>query len=95
MTARFANPLARGGASVVQSVRAIKCWTRKVLDLPDEAVVSVNEVACPVPGCPPRETIILVMQGSETHQASIHKAMAWVSQDDVRLAFNPAMTPQG
>ena len=87
MSSAFANPLARGTASVIDKARAIKRWTRERLALPDEAVVSVNELACHLPGCPPRETVVLVMQDGRTTQASIHKAIQEVTEDDVVDAF--------
>jgi len=87
MSEAFVNPLARNGPSVINSARAIKSWVRKLLTLPDEAVVSVSELACHVPGCPPKETVILVMQGTETVQASVRKSMKGVTEDDIAHAF--------
>src|SRR5690606_29663987 len=54
------------------------------------AVVSVSELACHVPGCPPKETVILVMHGTETVQASVHKPMKDVTENDVAHAFSAA-----
>ncbi|MBY3246108.1 hypothetical protein HFO16_32875 [Rhizobium laguerreae] len=93
MSEAFVNPLARNGPSVINSARAIKSWARKLLLLPDEAVVSVSELACHVPGCPPKEIVILVMQGTETVQASIHKPMREVTEDDVAEAFSTSVSP--
>ncbi|RXT29780.1 hypothetical protein B5P46_01500 [Rhizobium leguminosarum] len=93
MSEAFVNPLERNGPSVVTSARAIKFWARKLLLLPDDAVVSVSELACHVPGCPPKETVILVMQGTETVQASVHKPMTDVTEDDVAHAFSAASNP--
>lgn len=94
MSQAFVNPLARNGPSVINSARAIKFWARKLLSLPDEAVVSVSELACHVPGCPPKETVILVMQGTETVEGSIHKPMKDVTEDDVAHAFSTASNSQ-
>lgn len=93
MSGAFVNPLARGGPSVVSSARSIKLWVREVLTMPDDAVVSVSELACHAPGCPPKETVILVMHGTETVQISIHKAMKDVTDDDVAHAFSAAFNP--
>ncbi|KKX25654.1 hypothetical protein [Rhizobium sp. LC145] len=87
MSEAFVNPLARNGPSVVSSARSIKLWARKLLSLPDEAVVSVSELACHVPGCPPKETVMLVMQGGRTMQVSIHKAMREVRLQDLAAAL--------
>jgi hypothetical protein len=93
MSEAFVNPLARNSPSVINSARAIKFWVRKLLKVPDDAVVSVSELACHVPGCPPKETVILVMQDAETAQASVHKAMTDVTEDDIAHAFSPASNP--
>lgn len=90
MSEAFVNPLARNGLSVINSARAIKSWARDRLALPEDAVVSVSELACHVAGCPPKETVILVMQGAETVQGSIHMAMTDVTADDVARAFSTA-----
>ncbi|MBY3125481.1 hypothetical protein [Rhizobium laguerreae] len=93
MSEAVLNPLARNGPSVINSARAIKSWVRKLLALSDDAIVSVSELACHVPGCPPKETVILVMQGPETVQASVHKPMKEVAEDDVAHAFSAASSP--
>lgn len=90
MSEAFVNPLARNGSSVINSARAIKTWVRTLLALSDDAVVSVSELACHVPGCPPKETVILVMQGRETVQASVHKPMKDMTEHDVAHAFSAA-----
>lgn len=90
MNEAFINPLARNGPSIISSARAIKSWAREVLTLPDEAVVSVSELTCHVPGCPPRETAILVMQSGETVQVSIHKRMEDVTEADLVQALAAA-----
>ena len=93
MSETFVNPLARNGPSVINSARAIKSWMHTLLSLSEDAVVSVSELACHVPGCPPKETVILVMQGTETVQVSIHKPMTDVTEDDVAHAFSAASIP--
>jgi hypothetical protein len=88
MTGPFANPLARQVPGVVSSARTIKQWTREILALEDAAVVSVNELACSLPDCPPKETVILVMRPErQTFQASIHRPMREVTFEDVSAAW--------
>jgi hypothetical protein len=89
MKRAFSNPLARSASGVVGKARVIKDWTRDLLRLPDDVVVSVNELACHAPGCPPRETVILVMTAlGRNNQISIHKAVADITQDDLATAFH-------
>ena len=86
MSAAFVNPLQRRTPGLVEQARAIKQWTRACLDLAEETVVSVNELACHLPGCPPKETVILVMNAERTLQASIHKALTEVAEADIVAA---------
>lgn len=83
MSAPFVNPLSRGSASVLGRAREIKAWARELFGLSDDAVVSVNELACHVPGCPPKETVVLMMFGDQTVQVSIHKAVLDVTREDI------------
>lgn len=77
------NPLARN-PRIPEATAAIKNWTRDVLDIDEEAIISVNELSCPKPGCPPRETIVLVLRsGAPAMRISIHKAIIDVSEQDV------------
>jgi hypothetical protein len=84
----FDNPFApkrSGGYSAF--IARIRGWTREALALDEATLVSVNELACPEPGCPPRETIILVMsESAPPTRARIHKAMEDVTAADVRAA---------
>ena len=52
MNSAFSNPLGRRSPGIVSKAREIKLWTRELLLLPDDAVVSVNEVSCSLPDCP-------------------------------------------
>lgn len=88
MTRSFANPLSRGSAGVLSKAREIKTWAREISNLPDDAVVSVNELACHVPGCPPKETVVLMMYSGQTVQVSIHKAIIEITREDVATAFS-------
>ncbi|NRP74605.1 hypothetical protein ILFOPFJJ_05527 [Ensifer psoraleae] len=88
MTGPFINPLARQAPGVVNSARTIKQWTRTILGLDDATIVSVNELVCSLPDCPPKETVILVMRPEkQTLQASIHKPMRAITFEDVSVAW--------
>lgn len=86
----FVNPLSRGSAGLIDRARDIKTWTRERFRLPDEAVISVNELACHVPGCPPKETVVLMMYEERTVQMSIHKAILDITKDDIDSAVKAA-----
>lgn len=89
MSGAFVNPLARGMPGPVNKARQIKDWTREILALPDEAVVSVNELACSLPDCPPKETVILVMVlGVPARHASLHMPLRDVRREDLTVALS-------
>jgi hypothetical protein len=87
MNSAFINPLGRRSHGVVSKAREIKGCTRELLALPEDAVVSVNELSCSLPDCPPKETIVLVMHDGETRQVSLHMAMAAVTRASLAAAL--------
>lgn len=89
----FINPLKpRVGVGYADALGRIRAWTRAALPAGDP-VISINELACAEPGCPPRETIILVMWPNRpAWKARIHQAMVDVSEADVLAALNAAET---
>lgn len=92
MTGSFINPLSRGSGGLLGRTREIKAWTREIFNLPEEAVVSVNELACHLPGCPPKETVVLMMFNDQTVQVSIHKAILEVTKEDISQTLSAAAT---
>ena len=87
----FVNPLKpRGGAGYAEALAQIRGWTRAAVP-EDDAVISVTELACAEPNCPPRETVILVMWADKSAwKLRVHKAMADVNQGDVAHALASA-----
>jgi hypothetical protein len=87
--AGFSNPFApKRSASYAEFIIRIKGWTCAVLALDATVMISVNELACAEEGCPPRETVILVMtDAAAPRRGTIHKAMSAVTADDVQAAF--------
>jgi len=58
----FVPPTDGTGTGIDPShTEAIKRWTSEILRLPDDAVVTVHEVACADPGCPLVETQVIVL----------------------------------
>ena len=56
-------------AAEAAAAAALKARLAGRLDLAPGDAVSVREVACPDPGCPDRETIVLVMRAGERTRA--------------------------
>lgn len=46
--------------------------------------VSINEVNCPEPDCPPVKTVILIMENDKpTRSCVVHKTINEISKDDI------------
>lgn len=67
---------------------ALKRDVSAALALGPADALTVNEIACPDPGCPDLETIVLVMRAGEpTRALRIRRTMERVTADDLaRLA---------
>ncbi|KJF70068.1 hypothetical protein [Agrobacterium arsenijevicii] len=82
------NPLARSGPAIVSQARLLKQWARELLCLSEDDIVSVHEISCALPDCPPKETVILILSASgKTRQLSIHKALLDVDRADLGEAI--------
>lgn len=73
------------------AIEAVKGWTRSAMELGADDAVTVTEIACQIPGCPPRETVIVAMP-AKGHwlKTSIHKPMPEVVEEDVLWALRHA-----
>ena len=82
------NPLSRQrSVDHSEQVEAIELWTRQILALTEDSVVSVSQFGCAKPTCPRNMTIILLMsQAAPTRKISIHKSIVDVFESDVRDA---------
>lgn len=63
-------------------IQQIKTWVRSHLHLSDEIPLSISQLRCTEPGCPPIETVISVMtQPIQTYK--IHQAAADLTEADI------------
>lgn len=84
--AGFGNPKADP-----ETLARIKQLTRMVLELPEDATVSANEILCADPSCPGQETVVLVMvPGQRTRAYKVQAAMDEVTEDRLREAIKAA-----
>lgn len=67
------------------ALRRIRDWVRENFRLAEEDVVSVNEVDCQLPGCPPLETVIVFWtgDGANRHHYKVFKKAADVAIEDL------------
>lgn len=62
----------------------IKADMRRLLDLPEQAAVAVNEIICADPACPGAETVILLMRpGVKTQAYKLQMSMADVTEAEL------------
>ncbi|WP_201402117.1 hypothetical protein [Kaistia sp. 32K] len=72
----------------VEASARIKAWTRVALGLDEAARVLVHELACARPGCPPRETVVLVVPAdAPPFRIALHRAMHELTEADLATAW--------
>ena len=64
-------------------LKQIKDWVYQKLDLETEITISLNQLQCSEPGCPPFETVILVMT-TPPQQYKIHKPAFQITEQDIQ-----------
>ena len=63
-----------------EHIQQLKAWTYKVLNLSTNVPISISQLQCHEPGCPPLETVISVMaQPPQTFK--IHTAAGEVTYE--------------
>jgi hypothetical protein len=89
MTGGFFNPLSRRPkAGYSDATARLQAATRALLDLSDDVVISITELACREPGCPDLETVVAVMRAGERPcTAKIRKALPEVTADHLAAEF--------
>jgi hypothetical protein len=67
-------------------VQQLKTWIYELLNLDPEITVSISQLQCKEPGCPPIETAITVLT-KPTQQFKVHKAIDEIEQADLMQAL--------
>ncbi len=75
------------GPRRLEAIDRISGWTRERFELPKEAVISVLEIACPLPGCPPLETVVVFWMAEQRYQFKLFKPVEEVVIDDIPFAW--------
>ena len=67
-------------------LKQLKAWVYQTLTLEQSVPVSISQLTCTEPGCPPLETVIAVMtQPPQTYK--IHRPAVEIDQGDVIKAL--------
>jgi hypothetical protein len=70
------------------ALERVRAWTRTRFALDDDVTVLVAELACTLPGCPPRETVVAFWTASDRrHHFKIFKPVAEIASDDLPPAW--------
>ena len=78
------------GRAAPDATRELAVRVRKLLDLPEEATVSVTEFACGDPACGGAESAIILMRpGRRTEHVKLLMPVASVSEDALKAALAP------
>ncbi len=71
-----------------EAVARVKAWAAAA-GLVDDAVLAVNEIVCADPACPGVETVVLLMRpGRKTEACKVPKALAEVTEQDIRESLS-------
>jgi hypothetical protein len=71
-----------------EALARVREWTRARFALGEDAAILVAEVACGLPGCPPRETVVAFWTvDAQRHHFKVFKEVAEVVEDDLPPAF--------
>jgi len=84
--------------SPAEALDRIEEWTRERFALAQDTAILVSEVACGLPGCPPRETVVVFWaQSDQRHQFRIFKPLEEVVDGDLPPAWlkNALIAPDG
>jgi hypothetical protein len=87
---KFVNPLARREKQGNrQAIAWIEATTRARLKLPDDAVVSVIQLACCEAGCPDVETVVAILCPAQKPRAvRLYLPIAEVTEDALIAALS-------
>jgi nitrate reductase delta subunit len=74
--------------SPAEALDRIEEWTRERFALAQDTAILVSEVACGLPGCPPRETVVVFWsERDKRHQFRIFKPPEEVVENDLPPAW--------
>jgi nitrate reductase delta subunit len=80
------------------AIERVAGWTRERFKLTAADVVTVAEVACALPGCPPLETVVAFWTGPDKrHHFKLFKPVAEIAYDDLPFAWlkDTLLVPDG
>jgi len=80
-------PSSRKGPGHLAAIERVTEWVRERFKLADDSAVSVSEIECKLPGCPPLETVVAFWENGQRYHFKIFKALAEVAPDNIPFAW--------
>ena len=68
-------------------IRQLKAWVHEVLEISADVPVSISQLACHEPNCPPVETVIAIMT-RPPQQFKLHKPIGEIVQSDIQALLS-------
>ena len=69
-------------------LKQIKSWVYQTLQINRETPISINQLRCHEPNCPPTETVIAIMT-TPPKQYKIHKSLSKITKADIDCCCKP------
>ncbi len=90
MTMRLRN---FGVGDIVEQQSQVREWAEARFLPAEDDIVMVTQIECGQPGCPPLETVIALMrEGRAPVKFKLYKALADVTETDVKRLGKPGWT---
>ena len=65
-------------------ISELKAWVYEAFEIEDDVPVSISQLACHEPDCPPVETVIAIMT-SPPQQYKLHRPITEITQSDIQF----------
>jgi nitrate reductase delta subunit len=84
-------------ARQVEALETVRGWVRQRFALADDAAITVAELACKLPGCPPLETVVTFWENGQAHHFKLFKRAHEAGFDDLPFAWlkDTLVLPEG
>lgn len=66
----------------LEKLKQIKTWVYQILEIDPQTPISINQLQCHEPNCPPVETVIAIMT-TPLQQYKIHKPLSEITEIDI------------
>jgi hypothetical protein len=83
----FGTAFRKKNPARLETVERIQGWTRERFKLPLEIPISVSELDCQIPGCPPLETAVSFWEGEQRYHFKVFKRLEEIVEGDLPYSW--------